>query len=187
MDTQVTYSAKGRVVEVIGKSLEWSGGSLTSALDERDTLGLFPEAVQIGRANYHPGAAGRYFCVGRKLMLFTEATGIFSPHRFDRAQLAVPYLMKSFHPVEFRNRVISETATRIEMPNRSRLLKSKVVGCFQCCKVLPGQPKWTVTYSAATEPTGICPFCDHATLLGGVAREITPAYLKTVHDAWLEP
>jgi len=186
-DPQVTYSAQGRVVEVTGRSLEWAGGSLTTDLTERDALGLFPESVELSRANYHPGGPGRYFCAGRNLMIFTESTGLFSPHRFDRAQLAVPYFMRSFHPAEFRNSVILETSARIKIPNRSRLLKAKVVGCFQCGKVLPGKPKWTVTHSPATEPNGVCPYCDHDTLLGGVPGEITPTYLKKVHDAWLEP
>lgn len=128
-----------------------------------------------------------YFCYDRNLMLYTEATGLFSPHRFDRAELSVPYLIRYFLQAgEFRNPVISATASRVELPNRKGLLGAKTIGCFQCCKVLPGEPNWTVEQSVKVEPTGICPFCRHDTLLGG-ASEITPSYLKSVHDAWLEP
>lgn len=187
-DPQVTYSSGGRVVAVVGKSLEWPGTSLAADLAEKKLLGLFPEAVELRQANYHPGAPGMYFCCRRNLMLYTEATGLFSPHRFGRAQLSVPYLIRHFlHPAEFRDPVISATASRIELPNRARLLQAKAIGCFQCCKVLPGKPRWTVERSADVEPTGICPFCAHETLLGGGVGEITPAYLKAVHQAWLEP
>ena len=56
-----------------------------------------------------------YFCYDRNLMLYTEATGLFSPHRFDRTELSVPYLIRYFLQAgEFRNPVISATASRVE-------------------------------------------------------------------------
>jgi hypothetical protein len=186
-DPEIIYSAQGRIMGVAGESLEWPGSSITPSNTLPQALKYFPEALELRHAYVHPAAPGEYFVATRRLMLYSESTGFWSADRFARAELAVPFLMNYMvRPEQFNNAFLLETAGKIQKPNYSELIKAKIIGCFQCCKVLTGKPRWTKR-TANFEPTGICPYCDQQTLLGGEATVITSANLKTVHDAWLEP
>lgn len=185
-DPEITYSAQGRVIGVSGESLEWPGASITPSHSLPQALKYFPEALELRHAYLHPFSPGAYLVERRKLMLSSISTGFFSPDQFARAELAVPFLMKyTVRPEQFENAIILLTADKIKSHNYSQLTQAKTIGCFQCCKVLKTKPKWTKR-SGRFEPTGICPYCEHQTLWGA-ATVITSDFLRTIHEAWLEP
>jgi len=182
-DPEIIYDAQGLAVSVSGETLEWPGGSLSRSVGLKQVMRFFPELLELRTPIYHPYMPGAYYAEGRNLMLSLESGGMFSTPNFVRAELTVPYLTFEVRPNQFKNRLLSDTADRIKRPNRLKLLNSRAIGCFQCCRVLHTQPKWPA--DPQHRDWGVCPYCDQDMLVGGSSSEITPEFLSLLHKAWL--
>jgi len=171
----IQYSPEGRVAWVGGATLEWPGGKVFPKQSESSLLRLFPAGKQIKPPIYHPYMPGEYYLPARRLVLWIAAPGIFDSHQFERAELAVPFL-NGFKEVS-GNAICDKTGPLFRKPNRALLEHVKQVSCLCCLRMLKKPPVFRATGES------FCPYCGEMALLA----DVSPEYLRQVHDAWLKP
>ena len=175
----ITYSLEGTVLRVRGSRLEWPDGVLLPTHSKLAVQETFPRASSVAKTEF--------WLPDQRVVFRTWPLGDFASEGFESAELSVPYLMRERPriPEQWENALLEDTARRSQN-NFEVLQKSEVIGCFFCIEISPRSSQMLVDHQDELL-TGRCPACGQPALLGGTRDEITPSYLRSVHDAWLRP